>query len=206
VSAARVALFALTTAIALTALSACASSSSQSSTQTGVTATTATASAATASAATASTAPRATSSGNGTRQDLGIVDLRRGTGSRAMSGSCLYVHYDGSLPNGQAFETSRTTNAKGVANDPIALQLGAGMVMPGWEKGLGGMQVGGVRQLWIPFRLAYGASGRPPAIPPRTDLVFDVELLAVAAALPTSSNAPRSESARSCPTWNAARR
>jgi peptidylprolyl isomerase len=190
-NAARVAPLAL-----LVTLGACASSSSQSSTQTGVAA----------AAATVSIAPQATASTDGTRRDLGIVDLRRGTGARAMSGSCLYVHYDGSLPNGHAFETSRTTNAKGVASDPIVLQLGTGMVMPGWEKGLGGMQVGGVRQLWIPFRLAYGANGRPPAIPPRTDLVFDIELLAVAPALATSSNAPRSESARNCPTWNSARR
>ena len=161
--------------------------------------------AATNSGASTTTAARAASGENG-RTDLGVVDLRPGTGARAMSGSCLYVHYVGSLPNGQTFETSRTTRANGKPADPIAFELGAGSVMPGWEKGLGGMQVGGLRQLWIPFRLAYGASGRPPAIPPRTDLVFDIELLGVAAALPTSSNAPRAESARTCPLWSAVNR
>lgn len=177
------------------AMMACASTSStsQTATQTGTSATTRAASSASAS-------------GNGTRSELGVVDLRPGTGARATSGSCLYVHYVGALPNGQTFETSRTTNAKGVASDPIALELGAGTVMPGWERGLPGMQVGGLRQLWIPFRLAYGAGGRPPAIPARTDLVFDIELLAVTAALPTSSNTPRSETSRTCPAWRSVRR
>ncbi len=145
---------------------------------------------------------RAQSSDDGMRKDLGVVDLKPGTGSRAARGYCLYVHYSGALPNGQTFETSRTTSGDGREADPISFELGAGAVMAGWEKGLGGMRVGGIRQLWIPFKLAYGANGRPPAIPPRTDLVFDIELLAAVPALPNSSNAVRAESAKTCPAWS----
>jgi len=59
-----------------------------------------------------------------------------------------------------------------------------------------------VRRLWIPYRLAYGANGRPPAIPPRTDLVFDIELMAAVDPLPSSSNAMRAEGAKRCPDWS----
>ena len=135
------------------------------------------------------------------RANLGIVDTRIGTGSRAAARQCLYVHYVGALADGSAFESSRTPSPSGQVPPPIAFELDAGSVMAGWEKGLVAMQVGGTRRLFVPYAMAYGASGRPPSIPPRTDLVFDIELLAVAPPLPTSSNAPRAETARSCPAW-----
>ena len=135
------------------------------------------------------------------RANLGIVDTRIGTGARAAARQCLYVHYVGALADGRAFESSRTPLPSGQVPPPIAFELGAGSVMAGWEKGLMAMQVGGTRRLFVPYAMAYGASGRPPSIPPRTDLVFDIELLAVAPPLPTSSNAPRAETARSCPAW-----
>lgn len=138
---------------------------------------------------------------------LGVVDAREGTGARAGRGQCLYVHYTGVLPDGRQFEASRdTTTTRGRAAPPIVFELGTKTVMPGWEQGLPGMRVGGLRRLYVPFRLAYGANGRPPAIPPRTDLVFDIELLAVTTALPSSSNAMRDESAKSCPPWESVNR
>ncbi len=140
---------------------------------------------------------------------LGVVDARTGTGARATRGQCLYVHYVGVLPDGRQFETSRDSTLMartGRTPPPIVFELGTRAVMPGWEQGLPGMQVGGVRRLFVPYRLAYGANGRPPAIPPRTDLVFDIELMAVAASLPTSSNAMRAETAKSCPAWDSVSR
>ena len=133
--------------------------------------------------------------------EFGSMDTRAGTGARVTLHQCLYLHYTGMLADGRQFETSRTTNARGVASAPIAFEIGTGTVMPGWEKGLLGMQVGGTRRLFVPFRMAYGASGRPPAIPPRTDLVFDVELIAMSAPLETSSSLPRAEGTKTCATW-----
>ena len=113
--------------------------------------------------------------------ELGVLDTRVGTGARAAAHQCLSVHYVGMLPDGRRFESSRDTLPNGRTPPPITFELGAGVVMRGWDQGLVGMRVGGMRRLFVPYRLAYGANGRPPAIPPRTDLVFDVELLAAAA-------------------------
>lgn len=138
-------------------------------------------------------------------KDLSIIDTKPGTGARAALRQCLYVHYVGMLPDGRVFEKSRDT-ASAATQPPIVFELGSKAVMQGWEKGLVGMQVGGTRRLWVPFKMAYGASGSPPAIPPRTDLIFDIELMAVAPSLPSSSIAERADGAKSCPTWRAVSR
>jgi peptidylprolyl isomerase len=179
-------------------LVSCASSSRSSTTSTGTSVSSASV-----------TGGGAGGGGAGGDGGLGVVDARTGTGARATRGQCLYVHYVGVLPDGRQFETSRDSTLMartGRIAPPIVFELGTRAVMPGWEQGLPGMQVGGVRRLFVPYRLAYGANGRPPAIPPRTDLVFDIELLAVAASLPTLSNAMRAETAKSCPAWESVSR
>jgi FKBP-type peptidyl-prolyl cis-trans isomerase len=132
---------------------------------------------------------------------LSVTDSRVGTGQVARTHQCLYVHYVGLLADGRTFESTRAPLPNGRVAAPVAFELGTGAVMPGWEKGLNEMRVGGMRRLWIPYRLAYGASGQPPTIPPRTDLIFDIELMAVAEPLPSSSNAMRAEGAKQCPDW-----
>lgn len=138
--------------------------------------------------------------------DLGIIDVRPGTGARATVHQCLYVHYVGVLADGRTFDSTRDSLPNGRAQPPVVFELGAGRVMPGWERGLVGMQVGAQRRLFVPYRLAYGARGRPPAIPPQTDLVFDIELMAVAPTLPTTRNAPRAETASTCAAWSSINR
>lgn len=133
--------------------------------------------------------------------ELAVFDTKLGTGALLTRGKCAYMHYVGAFTDGRAFETSRTPLRNGKTPPPIAFEVGTGAVMPGWDKGVVGMKVGGLRRLLIPFAQAYGAAGRPPAIPPRTDLLFDVELTGIAAPLPSSSNALRDEMARSCPSW-----
>lgn len=146
------------------------------------------------------------SADNAGGSELSVIDSRVGTGARAGSHDCAYVHFVGVLANGQQFDTSRDTLKSGQPRNPIAFELGTKRVMPGWEQGIPGMRVGGLRRLWVPFQMAYGAKGQPPLIPPRTDLVFDIELMAVAPTVLSSSNAPRADGAPTCPSWGIARR
>ncbi|MGK3983405.1 FKBP-type peptidyl-prolyl cis-trans isomerase [Sorangium sp. So ce136] len=105
---------------------------------------------------------------------LGIEDLKEGTGAEAKPGQTVTVHYVGTLTNGNKFDSSRDRN-KG-----FSFNLGAGQVIKGWDQGVAGMKVGGVRKLTIPPELGYGARGFPPVIPPNSTLLFEVELLSVA--------------------------
>ena len=104
---------------------------------------------------------------------LQIEELKVGTGAEAKSGQSVSVHYTGTLTNGSKFDSSRDRN------DPFDFQLGAGMVIKGWDQGVAGMKVGGRRKLTIPPELGYGAGGYPPVIPPNSTLIFDIELLEV---------------------------
>lgn len=105
--------------------------------------------------------------------ELKIEDVKVGTGTEATKGKMVWVHYTGTLENGTKFDSSRDRN------EPFSFELGAGMVIAGWDKGVAGMKVGGVRKLTIPSHLGYGDRGYPGVIPPRATLLFDVELLRV---------------------------
>lgn len=104
---------------------------------------------------------------------LEIEDLRPGTGAEARAGNSVTVHYVGTLTDGSKFDSSRDRG------EGFTFKLGAGQVIKGWDQGVAGMKVGQVRKLTIPAELAYGERGFPPVIPPRSTLVFEVELLAV---------------------------
>ncbi|MFN7147196.1 MAG: FKBP-type peptidyl-prolyl cis-trans isomerase [Myxococcota bacterium] len=105
--------------------------------------------------------------------DLKIEDLNVGTGTEATKGKTVHVHYVGTLENGTKFDSSRDRG------EPFSFQLGAGMVIQGWDQGVAGMKVGGKRKLTIPSHLGYGDRGFPGVIPPRATLIFEVELLKV---------------------------
>lgn len=130
------------------------------------------------------------------------VDIRAGNGAAAQPRKCLYAHYTGWLTNGTKFDSSRDTMPNGQPRTPIAFAQGARRVIVGWDVGFEGMKVGGQRRLFIPYQLAYGENGRPPAIPPRAELIFDVELMAVADTLPTAQlQSPRPWTGPQCPAW-----
>ena len=104
---------------------------------------------------------------------LKIEDLEVGTGAEAVAGKSVTVHYVGTLTDGSKFDSSRDRG------QGFTFSLGAGMVIQGWDKGVAGMKIGGLRKLTIPPELGYGARGFPPVIPPNSTLVFEVELLSV---------------------------
>jgi FKBP-type peptidyl-prolyl cis-trans isomerase FkpA len=116
-----------------------------------------------------------TSTSNG---GLQIIDTKAGTGAEARKGQTVTVHYTGWLYNdgvqGAKFDSSRDRN------QPFEFALGAGMVIRGWDEGVTGMKVGGLRTLIIGPEMGYGARGAGGVIPPNATLKFDVELLGAA--------------------------
>jgi peptidylprolyl isomerase len=101
-------------------------------------------------------------------------DIVTGKGAVAKDGKALTMQYVGI-----AYSTGQEFDASWGRGQPFKFKLGAGMVIPGWDKGIAGMRAGGRRQLVIPPDLAYGAQGQPPTIGPNETLVFDVDLLKV---------------------------
>jgi FKBP-type peptidyl-prolyl cis-trans isomerase len=96
-----------------------------------------------------------------------------GTGTEAFPGSSVTVHYTGWLTDGTKFDSSVDRGT------PYTFVLGTGSVIAGWDEGVAGMKVGGVRILTIPSDLAYGPGGSGGTIPPNATLIFRVELLDV---------------------------
>lgn len=108
-----------------------------------------------------------------TPSGLKYADQVVGTGTTAVAGKTVSVHYTGWLTNGQKFDSSVDRG------QPFSFPLGAGRVIKGWDEGVQGMKVGGKRKLTIPSELGYGTRGAGGVIPPNATLVFDVELLGV---------------------------
>jgi len=106
--------------------------------------------------------------------DLGIEDLVPGEGDEATAGRKVRVHYVG-----VAFRSGEEFDASWNRGEPFEFRLGKGQVIPGWDRGVEGMRVGGRRRLTIPSALAYGARGAGGVIQPHEPLVFVVDLLAV---------------------------
>lgn len=108
-----------------------------------------------------------------TSSGLRYADILVGKGNEAVAGKRVTVHYTGWLENGTRFDSSV------LKNRPFQFELGASRVIAGWDEGVAGMAVGGIRQLIIPPHLGYGSSGAGNVIPPNATLIFEVQLLEI---------------------------
>jgi peptidylprolyl isomerase len=105
---------------------------------------------------------------------LVVKDIVVGKGKAAKKGDRLSMQYVGvTFADGKEFDSSWDSGS------PFQLQLGKTAVIKGWTQGLVGIKQGGRRELIIPAKLAYGAQGRQPSIPPNSSLVFIVDALSV---------------------------
>lgn len=118
-----------------------------------------------------------------TRTESGIVffDLQEGSGASPAAGDVVRVHYTGTLPSGEKFDSSVDRG------EPATFPLDR--VIPCWTEAVQRMKVGGKARIVCPAELAYGAQGRP-GIPPNSPLVFEVELLGIEAAPPAEQPQP----------------
>ena len=108
-----------------------------------------------------------------TESGLRYQIIQKGNGAQAEKGNTVSVHYEGSLSNGQVFDSSYSRN------QPIDFSLGVGQVIPGWDEGIALLKVGDKARFVIPSHLAYGSAGAGGVIPPDATLIFDVELMGV---------------------------
>ena len=109
------------------------------------------------------------------------TDVRIGSGAEATAGAVVKVTYTGWLYDAARLDAKGIQFDTSIGGDPFAFTLGFGQVIAGWDQGVAGMKVGGLRRLVIPPSLAYGPVRYGP-IPPDATLVFDIELVDVQAA------------------------
>jgi len=103
-----------------------------------------------------------------------IEDLKEGNGEEATEGDTVYVQYTGWLENGEQFDSSFDHG------EAFQFELGGGNVIEGWDTGVEGMRIGGLRKLTIPPKLGYGnKEAMDGLIPPNSTLVFEIELIGI---------------------------
>lgn len=108
---------------------------------------------------------------NVTPSGLRYLVIKEGTGIKPGPTSNVTVHYEGKLIDGKIFDSSIQRGE--------TINFGLNQVIPGWTEGLQLMQEGAKYKFYIPYQLAYGERGYPGAIPPKSDLIFEVELFKV---------------------------
>jgi len=108
-----------------------------------------------------------------TKKGMEYEVITVGKGKVAKDNDQVAVHYEGKLENGTVFDSSKKRG------EPFTFLLGAKQVIAGWDVGVEGMKEGEKRMLYIPSDMAYGERGVPGVIPPKSKLIFEVELLKV---------------------------
>ena len=108
-----------------------------------------------------------------TGSGLEYMITEQGKGELATAGSRVKVHYTGKLEDGTQFDSSVDRG------EPFTFELGAGMVIKGWDEGFSLLHIGDKAVLKIPPHLGYGERGAGGVIPPNATLIFEVELLEI---------------------------
>jgi FKBP-type peptidyl-prolyl cis-trans isomerase FkpA len=109
-----------------------------------------------------------------TESGLRYEDTRTGSGETVTGrGQTVIVHYTGWLEDNTKFDSSRDRN------EPFSFPVDCRYVIRGWDEGIKGMQIGGIRRLVVPPELGYGARGAGGVIPPNATLIFEIELLEI---------------------------
>ena len=104
--------------------------------------------------------------------ELQIIDLVVGAGDPVPEGATITAHYTGAIAkSGLIFQSSHDFGQPAT--------FGLHQVIAGWTQGVPGQRVGGTRRLIIPSALSYGSRRASASIPPNSDLVFDIELVAI---------------------------
>ena len=104
---------------------------------------------------------------------LKVLDVKLGEDPSVKSGNIVKVHYTGWLEGGCIFDSSY------LRDTPATFPIGSRAVIQGWDEGIPGMKIGGIRRLEIPPNLAYGPMGIPGVIPANTTIIFEVSLLEI---------------------------
>ena len=106
------------------------------------------------------------------QNSVALQDLTVGQGKTVEKTNTVVVHYVGFLANGSKFDDSKARGA------PFEVALGQGLLIRGFEEGVLGMKVGGVRRITVPPELGYGNQAVGP-IPANSTLVFEVEVIEI---------------------------
>jgi hypothetical protein len=114
-----------------------------------------------------------------------VEDIRVGDGAPAVEGKFVTVEYTLYLEEGMVKIDSSKDRGQ-----LFHFQVGSGQVIPGWDKGMDGMKVNGLRKIYVPAKLGYGAKGAGRVVPPNSNLVYEVELKAVNDLNPVAPPAP----------------
>lgn len=108
-----------------------------------------------------------------TSDEITILNDEPGNGTLIEKGALVFCRFSGTLEDGTVFDSSEKHGR------PYECVVGSKKLIAGWSQGLLGMREGGKRKFFVPSKLAYGDRQVGPLIPPKSNLIYEVEILEV---------------------------